>query len=463
MKLTKPVFAFALFILILNDFASAQNNKALQIDSLIHKANSIGIFNGNILVVDHGQVVYKGAVGFTDASSQTKLTTQYRFHIGSIAKEFNAIGIMMLKEQGKLSLDDELSKYFPELPAWADSISIKNLLQYTSGLPDVKWRTVKNDADNWNDIKEIKKLDFEPGKSYAYNNNNVFMQRRIIEKITGIPFSEFVEQKMLKPCGMASAIVDPTDQDTLIAKSYNDSHQQDGLAYPISGWTCVTLDDFYKWAQCIESFKLIGPASTLEIITPIAPGKQCGLGEGVMKQGRLISHVHDGTAQHYQALLASYIPDERTVILLTNNKQDNVYEINTAIQNILNDKPYQQPAKSLLKVYQKQIDTINGKQLVDLYNKLKTQYPQTYGFDNESTLNELGYYLMGNSRMEDAILVFKLNTKLFPASGNVFDSLGEAYYKSGDKKNALLNYQMSVKLDPTNSSGKEIISQLQKP
>lgn len=288
------------------------------------------------------------------------------------------------------------------------------------------------------------------------------MQRRIIEKITGITFSEFVGQKMLKPCGMASAIVDPTDEDTLIAKSYNDNHQQDGLTYPISGWTCVTLDDFYKWSQSIANFKLISPASMLEIITPIAPGKQCGLGGGSMADGRVISHVHDGIAQHYQALLASYMPDERTVILLTNNKQDNVYEINTAIQNILNDKPYQQPAKSLLKVYQKQIDTTNGEHLIGLYNKLRAQYPQVYGFNNESTLNELGYYLMGNSRIKDAILIFKLNTALFPASGNVFDSLGEAYYKSGDRKNALLNYQISVKLDPTNSSGKEIISQLQK-
>ena len=95
---------------------------------------------------------------------------------------------MMLKEQGKLTLDDKISKFLPELPAWANTINVKILLQYTSGLPDVKWSSVKNDGDDLKDLMQLKKLDFEPGSNYAYNNNNVFLQRRIIEKITAIKF-----------------------------------------------------------------------------------------------------------------------------------------------------------------------------------------------------------------------------------------------------------------------------------
>jgi CubicO group peptidase (beta-lactamase class C family) len=134
------IFTFSALALL--NTGQAQQKKA-QIDSLLQKAREIGILNGNVLVMDQGKTVYQSSFGFTDAGKQTKLTAQYRFHIGSIAKEFNAVAIMMMKEQGKLSLDDKLSQFMPDLPRWADSISVKNLLQYTSGLPDVKWNTIK--------------------------------------------------------------------------------------------------------------------------------------------------------------------------------------------------------------------------------------------------------------------------------------------------------------------------------
>jgi CubicO group peptidase (beta-lactamase class C family) len=244
----KYIFLFAVFSLS-TQRTIAQQTKAANIDTLIQRANKLGLFNGNVLVADHGKIIYKAAIGYADARRTIKLTDQYRFHIGSIAKEFNAVGIMMLEEQGKLTLDDKVSKYLPQLPAWAGKISVINLLQYTSGLPDVKWKTVKDDAGNMADLMKIDSLDFEPGKKYAYNNNNVFLQRRIIEKITGQSFKQFVEDHELKATGMNTAIVDPDENDKLVAQSYNNDGKPDGLVYPISGWTAVTLDDFYAWAN----------------------------------------------------------------------------------------------------------------------------------------------------------------------------------------------------------------------
>ena len=85
-----------------------------------------------------------------------------------------------------------------------------------------------------------------------------------------------------------------------------------------------------------------------------------------------------------------------------------------------------------------------------------------YGFENQSTLNEIGYYFLGNDRIADAIIVFEYNTKLFPKSGNVFDSLGEAYYKEGNKEKALISYKKSLALDPTNMNAKKVIMDLEK-
>jgi D-alanyl-D-alanine carboxypeptidase len=328
-----------LFLAVSQTFA--QRDKTALINSYLKAANQAGLFNGNILVADHGKLVLKEAAGFADASKENLLTMEHRFHIGSIAKEFDAVGIMMLQEQGKLSINDKLAAFFPDLPAWAQKITIKNLLQYTSGLPEVKYKTVHSDADNWKDLQSLAQLDFEPGSRYAYNNNNTFLRRQVISKITGIPYNQFVQQNLLKPAGISKGIVDPTAADPLIARSFNNDFKQDGLDVPISGWTCLNADDFYKWSQCINNFCLISPASTRVIITPAAAEEQCGLGGGKMKGDRVMLHTHDGSALHYQALLVADATKGRTIIILSNQRQGNVYEIAAAIQAILDGKPYQ--------------------------------------------------------------------------------------------------------------------------
>lgn len=439
---------------------NAQTSESAQLDSLVHQANRLGLFNGNILIAENNKVIYKDAIGFADAARKIKLTEQYRFHIGSIAKEFNAVGIMILKEQGKLSLEDPVSKYLPELPAWASKIHIINLLQYTSGIPDVKWKQVKNNADNMEDLKKTANLDFEPGSQYAYNNNNVFLQRRIIEKITGLSFAAFTEKYLLKPCGMKTAIVDPVASDKLIARAYNNTHAEDELAYPINGWVAVTLDDFYKWSNALTNFKLISPASTKQILEAAGRDQQAGLGGGMMDGNQVIAHKHDGTARNYQALLVSTVPKGRTVILMTNNQQNNLYTFNTSIQAILDGKPYTRIKKSVLSHFGTQIEQMNGQQVIAFYEKMKKTHNNEYSFDEEGTLNEIGYNFLRQNKFTDAILVFEHNTQLFPESGNAFDSLGEAHYKQGDKEKALLNYKKSIALNPDNSDGKKIIAEL---
>lgn len=413
-----------LCVVFFNNAVTAQSAKTEKIETYMKRVRELGLFKGNVLVADNGKVVYEAAMGFTDFTEKTLLSTKYRFHIGSIAKEFDAVALMMLKDEGKLSLDDKISKYLPELPAWANTISIRNLLQYTSGLPDVNWNTVKSDADNMANLMQLKKLDFEPGSNYFYNNNNVFLRRRIVEKITGMPFNRFVEQKILAPCGMTNSVIDPDDNTPLFARGYDKNHKPDPVNIPISGWTAVTLQDFYKWALAIADFKLITPQSTRDILIPAGPNSQSGLGGGTMEGNKLLTHTHDGTAYNHQALLTTDVLKGRTVILLTNSKNVSLYQFNGAIQAILDDKPYPKPAKSILITFQSKIDSLTGNQLIAFYNELKKTNFDEYGFDDENTLNDIGYYLLGKKRMTDAIIVFEYDTRLFPKSWNVYDSLG---------------------------------------
>ncbi len=459
-------FLFAGFALVLLTVSSsaAQEAIAKNIGLLMGKEYQLGNFNGSVLVVEKGKIVYQSAFGYADADRKTSLTSAYRFNIGSIAKEFNAVAIMMLKEQGKLALDDKVSKYLDFLPAWTEKISIKNLLQYTSGLPDVNWKTVKSDADILNDLKQLKQLDFEPGTNYAYNNANVFLQRRIIEKISGVSFQKFVETQMLQPCGMTKSVVDPDMKGKKIALSFNNDFEADARQFsnPMSGWTMVTTTDLFKWTECLHRFRLINKSSFKEILEPVAANKQSGLGGGLMEGDLIKEHVHDGRSFDFEALLYSQPSEETTIILLTNNKNFKLYEIKDAIKSILTGTAYKIPRKSLFAALNKKADALNGEEIIALYNDLKLKQPNDFDFESESELNQLGYSLMGAKRIDDAVKIFELNIKLFPQSANVYDSLGEAYFNKGDKKAALANYRKSLELNPNNAGAKEMIDKIEK-
>ena len=148
-------------------------------------------------------------------------------------------------------------------------------------------------------------------------------------------FNDFVMKKMLKPLGIKHAIMDPTPSDQMIAQAYNNEGIVDDMTPPISGWTNLNLDDFYRWSEALNTFKLISPASTAELLVPFSDGNQTGLGKGTMKGNKMLSHIHDGTAANYQALLISEQEKGLTIILQTNNKQNNLGSLSEAILRIM--------------------------------------------------------------------------------------------------------------------------------
>jgi CubicO group peptidase (beta-lactamase class C family) len=301
------------------------------LDTLQHH----GLFNGNVLIAQHGNILLRHATGVADAAGQAPLTPAYRFHIGSIAKEFDAVGLMVLCQQGKIDTSDKVAQFFPDLPSWARTITIRNLLQYTSGLPEVHYASVHGDADNWRDLYALDTLQFAPGTQYAYNNNNTFLRRQIIARVTGMPFNRFVETVLFPAAGIRNGIVDPTAHDTLIARSFDDALHEDALDVPISGWTALTIDDFYRWSQCINRFCLITPAYTAMIAAAFNEHAQSGLGACELRNGQVVRHVHDGSLLHYQALLRYDRAKDRTLILLNSRRHNNIYEIADKIEAML--------------------------------------------------------------------------------------------------------------------------------
>ncbi|MBR9845565.1 MAG: beta-lactamase family protein, partial [Algicola sp.] len=206
-----------------------------------------GLFNGNILIAKGNNIIYQNEFGYSDASRSKKLSRNSIFNIGSIAKEFNAVAIMILNERGLLNLDDKISNFELQLPEWSNTISIRHLLQYTSGLPRINWNNIKNDKDIYNELKNIKHLNFKPGTNYLYSNNNVFLQRRIVEQVSGMSFNDFIQKNLLIPGGMTNAIIDADTQNPELVTAFNNAFVNDrAMDIEFSGWVNPTANDMYK-------------------------------------------------------------------------------------------------------------------------------------------------------------------------------------------------------------------------
>ena len=346
MRLNRQLFSF--FILLLTNNLFAQIEQIKQIDSLMKWSSQMGIFNGNVLVSKNNKVIYNASFGFTDATKTSKLTTDYRFNIGSITKEFSAVALMQMKEQGKLKLNDKVSKFIPELPKWANEVAIKDLLQYTSGIPDVNWKNIKNDKDLFDGLMNIEKLKFKPGEDYDYNNNNIFLRHFIVERLTGMNYKTYVEKFIFQPCKMNSSVMTLFENEENIAKGFNNDFVADKSDLPITGGTYLTTTDLLKWENCLCKEKIINKKSLFEIGKQFnLPETQSALGQTKFKNKKLIEHLHDGRMGNYESLLTSNKDEKFTIILLDNNYNGKIFEISDAIISILKNQKYELPEKRI--------------------------------------------------------------------------------------------------------------------
>ncbi|WP_082084279.1 serine hydrolase [Flavobacterium sp. 316] len=304
-----------------------------------------GMFNGNILVSRNNDIIYNASFGYADANKTTKLRSDYKFNIGSITKEFSAVALLQLKEKGKLELNDKISKFFPELPKWSNEVTIKDLLRYTSGIPNVNWKKIKSNKDIFEDLKLIDTLDFKPGTKYDYNNNNIFLRQFIVEKITGEDYRNYVSKHIFKPYKMSSAEITPIENEKNIAKGFNSKLIEDKPDFLVGG-TFITTSDLLKFLNCLHTNKIINKKSLYELGQHFnSENVQSALGEAKYKNKRLVEHLHDGRAGNYDAIMISDLESNFSIILLSNNYQGKIFEISDAIISILKNQKFNLPKK----------------------------------------------------------------------------------------------------------------------
>ncbi|WP_062057328.1 serine hydrolase [Aquimarina longa] len=439
------------------------NNPAL--DSLMKTCYQRGLFNGSILVLKNDSIIYKNSLGFSDSLKAKKLKQNMLFNIGSISKEFSAVSIMKLVEEHKINLDDNVSKHIPNLPNWSTKIKIHHLLNYTSGLPKYNWEKVRNDKDVYNDLMNIKKLETEPGTAFLYSNNNIFLRKMIIEKISKVSYNDYVQENLLKPLEMENTFLSPLTQVSELAMGFSDKpNSEEQTTYDkMSGSIYITTDDMYKWISAIHSEKIISSNAKTILNTPFTTDyyTETSLGAPNLQDGVMTRHQHSGSHINYESLIDHNLNNGLTVILFTNTANHKLWKIDHTINAIVHNKPYLIPNHSIKEAIQEKCKT-NIKDGISYYHQLKNENIDGYNFEDERELNNLGYEFLRDKKVDNAISIFELMVSEFPNSANAYDSLGEAYFTAENIELALKNYKKSLELNPNNSNAAKWIETMQK-
>ena len=456
-------------------------DKAKKLDALVSQYVANGQFNGTVLVAEKGQVVFKKGYGMANMEWKIPNTPDTKFRLGSITKQFTAMLIMQLVEQGKLKLDGKIIDYLPDYPkATGDKITIHHLLTHTSGIPSYTGfpKFFENDSrDPYTPEAFTKKfsdlpLEFEPGTKFSYNNSGYFLLGVILEKVTGKSYATVLKESITTPLKLGDTGYDLAGP--LIAKRAAGYEKRNGsyvnapyldMSLPYAaGSLYSTVEDLYRWDQALYSDKLISAQAKQTMFTPFLANYAYGWGIGKTKIGQLKDSLllieHGGGINGFNTLISRVPKDQQLVVLLNNTGGAPLNAMRTNILNILYGQPVEAPKKPVANLLRQSILSEPLTQTRQKFNAWKSD--KAYSL-TEGEVNQLGYELMGDGKLTESIAVFTLNAEAFPTSYNVYDSRGEAYMKAGNKSAAIEDYKKSVALNPRNTNGFAKLNELGEP
>jgi CubicO group peptidase (beta-lactamase class C family) len=300
-----------------------------QIDNYLTDLNKNMIFSGSVLVAKDGQIILRKGYGCADYVNEIPNTPETRFHIGSTSKQFTAACIMILQQEGKLKVTDSLSKYFPKLPK-TDAMTIHGALSHTAGLrrDPVGAEFLPENTSLDQLVASIEAQPFEEGVvggTFTYSNCGYFLLSKIIEQISGMPFQQFITERIFEKVGMKDSQFD--DHSSLSNKAL-DYDEREGKVVPLlydyptvaegSGLNlCSTVDDLYKWDRALYTDQILSDESKEQMFTP-ANKEWYGYGWGIQqRQGRKCIW-HNGSVGGYRACIGRYIDDDVCIIILNN-------------------------------------------------------------------------------------------------------------------------------------------------
>lgn len=341
-------------------------NFAAKCDSMLaeqFKANEPG---ATVLVARGEEILYTKAFGMANLELQIPMRIDHVFRIGSITKQFTAVAILQLVEQGKLSLQDELTKFIPDYPTQGNKITIENLLTHTAGIRNfssieevTKQGMVDFTPNEMIDLFKNQPIRFTPGTKWEYSNSGYFLLGYIIELITGESYATYLEKHIFQPTGMHDSRY---ASDRKIVSNRADGYSMSDQGIENSAYLSMTqpyaagaiqstVEDLYKWNKAVHSNKLITKQSLDRALTPfkLASGEETKYGYGwrfgyVQESPSL---WHGGMINGFIAM-AMYLPNEDVFVAVLSNCDCNSPEDVTAkLAALAIGNPYEYKAISV--------------------------------------------------------------------------------------------------------------------
>jgi CubicO group peptidase (beta-lactamase class C family) len=465
----KRVLAIS-FICLLSAVVHSQSIST-QIDALMHKLADRGQFNGSVLVADHGKIVYQHSFGVANAAKSIVFRPDTPCYLASLSKQYTAMAIMMLHKRHKLSYDDQLTKYFPEFPSYAQKITIRNLLNHTSGIVDYPKLGLEHpgltNEEVLNALIKQARPQFPVNEKFEYSNSGYILLALIVEKVSGRPFRTFLKKEIFLPLGMKNSFVhdgsEPLPEKRAVGYNrFGDLDDYTLLTFG-EGGIYSTVGDLFKWDQALYTGKLIDQTTLNEAFKPakLNDGRDSnygfGWGIGTYENEPTLSHA--GRFGGFNTYIKRFPQSRNTVIFLTNMGFMNMLSIGNALTGVLNGRPYNLPKLPIADAIYKSYNSDGIDVALNLYASLKQKETESYDFGIVE-LDELGYKLLRSSDAKAAIKVFQLNIEAYPSIADLYDSLGDGYLKNGDHDSAVKAYKKALEIEPSNSNARDMLKKL---
>ncbi|WP_192820575.1 serine hydrolase [Rufibacter sp. LB8] len=282
-------------------------------------------------VSKNGQVLFSRAYGSADLEREAPLTTASLFDIGSVRKQFIAAAALLLVEENKLSLTEDIRKYVPELPDYGHKITLNHLLTHTSGLRD--WTGLLPLANGKPEALSLilrqRGLNFTPGNEFSYSNSGYVLLVEILERVSGMPFSTFAQERLFGPLGMTSTKYVVTMTEVLKHRALAYEKQKDGWRHDMywgndrgGGAIYSTAEDMLVWNNALSSQKLSAfVTGKLQEPAKLNNGRKLGYGRGLfLETYRGVQEVyHTGGAAGYHAWAGRFLEQGVSIAVLCNS------------------------------------------------------------------------------------------------------------------------------------------------
>jgi CubicO group peptidase (beta-lactamase class C family) len=365
--------------LILEPSGSAEQTMDSKIDELFSPlvdANSPG---AAVLVKKDGKILFEKGYGVRDLRSHAKIDGQTNFRLASFTKQFTAMAVMLLVHDGKLRYDTPLPDIFPEFSAYGKSITVRHLLNHTSGLPDYEElmeEVEKAKGPVWsvqNQIQDTEVLSllenqaagkFVPGTSWAYSNSGYVVLGLIVAKVSGMPYGEFLQKRIFTPAGMHHSVVFQKGINEVAERAMGHSKEDGKFVETDQSATSATLgdggvysnlEDLAKWDEALQKHTLLSEKEMAPALVPakladgsephwpaepdgdnLAPGKPVSYGFGwfLDPYNGHARNYHDGGTRGFRTTIQRFVDDHWTIIVLSNRTDLNPDELSLKIADL---------------------------------------------------------------------------------------------------------------------------------